>query len=233
MSLHSRMSPPAPSFSCCPGFLNVAPGKLRENGRESVGQHLPPASLSLPLLPVWAGLPEGSQASEAEGREHSPPPPGWGMGQPPREWGERGKASPPALAEGERVQHCQGSKSKTEDGGGQRSPAIHPPIFWYWTGLLLLVPPRSPSLAAPCQEQGCHWPWKWEGERAGWCFPCGVPENMLFPHCVVTNISICECVYVHVCVSGGGVGGLFQGSHGCSMQCSASSVPPYPKSHFG
>lgn len=27
---------------------------------------------------------------------------------------------------------------------------------------------------------------------------------MLFLHCVVTNILICECVYVHVCVSGGG-----------------------------
>lgn len=114
MSLHSRISPPAPSFSCCPGFSNVAPGKLRENGRESVAQHLPPCTLSLPLLPVWAGLPEGSQAFKAEGREHSPPPPSWGMGQPPREWGERGKASPPALAEGERVQHCHRREQKQE-----------------------------------------------------------------------------------------------------------------------
>lgn len=44
MSLHSRISPPVPSFSCCPGFSNVAPGKLRENGRESVAQHLPPCT---------------------------------------------------------------------------------------------------------------------------------------------------------------------------------------------
>lgn len=150
--------------------------------------------------------------------------------------GKGAKHLPQRWPRGKECSTAKGAKARKkemEDGGGQRSPAIHPPVFWYWIGLLPLVPPRSPSLAAPCQEQGCHWPWNWEGERAGWCFPCGVPENMLFPHCVVTNISICECVYVHVCVSGGGVGGLFRGSHGCSMQCSASSVPPYPKSHFG
>lgn len=65
----------------------------------------------------------------------------------------------------------------------------------------------------------------------GWHFPRGVPENTLFPRCVVTNVSIHECVCV-CCGRGGGCVCVFWGSYGCSMRCPASSAPLYPKSHF-
>lgn len=101
-----RASPPlAPSlFSCRPGFASTDPGRPREDGRGVAGRRSPPAPLPLPLLPVWAGLPEASQAFEAEGSRVGPPP-SWGVGRPPREEEDRGKACPPALAEVEGAQH--------------------------------------------------------------------------------------------------------------------------------
>lgn len=147
MSLHSRISSPAPSFSCCPGFSNVAPGKLKENGSQWHSTN-PPVSLSLPLLPVWAGLPRGSQAFEAEGREHSPSPPSWGMGQSPRELGGiEAKHLPQRWPMGKdcstAIEGRKSKKKEMEDGGSQSSPAIHPPAFWYWIGLLPLAAARS------------------------------------------------------------------------------------------
>lgn len=52
-----------------------------------------PVLLPLPLLPVWAGLPEGSQTFEAEGSRVGPPPK-LGGHLDTEGMGERSKASP-------------------------------------------------------------------------------------------------------------------------------------------
>lgn len=63
----------------------------------------PPAPLSLPLLPVWAGLPEGSQVLKQR-KENTLHHLQAGDGSATKGVGGKGKTSPPALAEGERVQ---------------------------------------------------------------------------------------------------------------------------------
>lgn len=83
------------------------------------------------------------------------PHPSWGgsVGHR-RNRGGRGKASPPALAEGEGVQRChrrerkqEKKKRETEDDGGWRSPAIHPLAFWALDRVAALA-----STWVPCFE---------------------------------------------------------------------------------
>lgn len=52
-----------------------------------------PVLLPLPLLPVWAELPEGSQTFEAEGSRVGHPP-SWGVIWTLREWGKGAKHLP-------------------------------------------------------------------------------------------------------------------------------------------
>lgn len=154
MSLHSRISPPAPSFSCCPGFSNVAPGKLRENGRVN-GTALTPLHPFPCLCCLFRqGCLRGPRflRQREESTLHHVQAGRWVSHQ---ENGEKGASISPSAGRGGKSaalppKGTKARKEEMEDGGGERSPAIHPPVFWYWIGLLPLVPPSSPSLAAPC-----------------------------------------------------------------------------------
>lgn len=141
-------------------FFKCGPRKLRENGRVSSTVLIHPHPFPCLCCLFGQNCPRGVRLLRQ--REDSTPhhfqAGGWVSHQGnggteakhlPQRW-PRGKECHTAI---------EGSKSKkkeTEDGGSQRSPAIQPPVFWYWIGLLPLVAPRSPSLAAPCQEQDCH-----------------------------------------------------------------------------
>lgn len=191
----------SPILLLLPQFFKCGPGEAEGEWWSVRGTALTPCTPSL----LGQGCPRGARLlrQREESTRHHLQAGEWISHQ-----GNGGKGAKHLPQRWPRGKECstatQGSKSKEkrEDGGGQRSPAIHSPLFWSWIGLLPLAAPRSPSLAAPGQEQGCHCLWGWQGERAGWRFPCGVPENLLFPHCVVTTISMCECVCAHVRVRG-------------------------------
>lgn len=160
-----------------------------------------PVLLPLPLLPVWAGLPEGSQTFEAEGSRVGPPP-SWGVIWTLREWGKGAKHLPsPGWGGGSAALPSKGIKARKRKrwrmvvAGG--APASIPQPLGQWMGVALtstwvpcfeLLPARD--RAAASLGTG--------GDDVGWYFPYGVPEYTLFPRHVVTNVLLCECMCVCV-----------------------------------
>lgn len=119
------------------------------------------------------------------------------------------------------------------------SPAVHPLAFWVLDWVAALASAWDPCSELLLARDGAAAGLGTAGVM-GWAgiFPVECLRIRCFHASVVTTVSIRECVRVCVCVCGGGCvvggwgGGLFRGSHGCSVQCPASSAPPYPKSHF-
>lgn len=85
-----------------------------------------------------------------------------------------------------------------EDGGGWRSPGIHPPASWAMDGVAALTSTWVPCFELlPARDRAAA-SLGTGGDDVGWYFPCGVPEYTLFPRHVVTNVLLCECMCVCV-----------------------------------
>lgn len=124
------------------------------------GSAPPSMPLPLPPLPVQAGLPERSPVFEAQGSRAGTPQFG-GISRPSREWGERGKASLPALAEEEEgAQLChqreqeQGKKMRERMMVARGALASTSRPFGYGMGLLPSPLPGSPALSCPWPGTG-------------------------------------------------------------------------------
>ena len=170
----------------------------------------PPAPLPLPPLSVQAGLPEGSQAFEAEGSRAGPPPQAGGSVGHRRNWGEGAKHLPQPWPRGKECSTAiEGSESKekkeTEDGGGRRSPAVHPAAFWELDWVAALASTWVPCFELLLARDGATTGFGTGGVmgRAG----IFLVECRGSPTSGYVSVCVCACV----CVSGGGGGRVISG----------------------
>lgn len=144
-----------------------------------------------------------------------------------------GSAAPPL-----RGVKARKKPKEMEDGGGQRSPAVHPPAFWVLDWVAALASTWDPCSELLLARDGAAAGLGTAGVM-GWAgiFPVECLRIRCFHASVVTTVSIRECVRVcmRVCVLGGGgwegyFGGLMVAQ--CSVQLPVLPPTPSPTLRF-
>lgn len=189
------------------------------------------------------GCPRGVRLSrQREAEWHTPPQlEGWSATE---EMGRKGQSTSPSPGRGggSAALPSKGVKARkkpkeTEDDGGRRSPAIHPLAFWVLVWVAALASAWEPCFELLlARDGGAAGFGTGRGDRAGGYFPLEC-LRIQFPHCVVTNVSIreCVCVRARVCLGGCVWEGYFRVLMvaQCGVQLPVLPPPQVPLSAFG